>query len=1012
MSLSSAAMAQQAPVETVVVTGSRIPQVGLYSSSPVTAVNQTEMKLQGTTSVETLLNNLPGVMADFTQTASNGATGQATVDLRGLGSARTLVLIDGKRLMPSDPSNPVADLNQVPADMVDHVEVLTGGASAVYGSDAEGGVVNFIMRKDFEGVEVDAQYSINNASNDGNSHGVPYSTLQHNAGFPAAPSDWWGGATTEANLIMGVNTADGKGNITGYMGYRDIQAMLESARDFSACSLTTNFKTNLHCAGSSNYNRWISIDNIVLGGDPNLGSQYFGGNTTWTAYTGAPSQRFNYGPLNYLQRPDVRYDGGYFGHYQVSPMLDVYSNFMFADDHTLAQIAPSGAFLGSGPADFPGTISPGYVLVNCDNPLMTAQQNQLLCGQHGNGTYTSGPEAGRFNGSKNFAPGFSLLEIGRRDIEGGNRIDDLRHTSYRLVVGGKGDLGHGWSYDLYGQFGETVLQENYSNEWSKQRVENALDVNPVTGNCVATDLGVDTKCVPLDLFHGFGAVTPDQLKYVVAQGFKEGFTQEQVVSGSITGDLGEWGIQTPWSKSPFAIALGAEYRQEQLQLDTSRDFQINDLYGQGAATLPVPKSGFNVTEGFGELQMPIVQDKEFFQSLTLNAGYRYSDYSSAGAVSSYKYGFDWQPIDDFRLRGSYQRAVRAPTVLESFSPLNVALFGGQDPCATAGNPNCVAANGQTIVAQSCPSAQCNAQFGTNPAVKPNPETSDTWSIGLVLTPTFIEGFTATIDYFDIKVKDYVSFIDPNVTLAGCYGPAASAASEAFFCPLVKRSIGPNGPGTGSIFGAGFVNANTRNLNYLSTSGVDFEANYQTQFDDWGLNGAGGLSINFIGTYLQSLTTSPTAVPVDPNFPTYDCAGLYGVVCGNPTPTWRHKARVTWTSPWDLSLSLDWRHLSSVKLDANTTNSNLNGSTGGPSGNPDLPDAQLPAMDYIDLSGTWTARPGLEFRFGVNNVFDRNPPTVDSNTIGVSAPPFGNGNTFPGVYDSLGRTFFVGVTAKY
>jgi len=1007
MSLSSAAMAQQAPVETVVVTGSRIPQVGLYSSSPVTAVNQTEMKLQGTTSVETLLNNLPGVFSDFTQTASNGATGQATVDLRGLGSARTLVLIDGKRLMPSDPSNPVADLNQVPADMVDHVEVLTGGASAVYGSDAEGGVVNFIMRKDFEGIEVDGQYSINNAANDGQSHGVPYSTLQKNAGFPSAPSDWWGGATTEANLIMGVNTADGKGNITGYMGYRDIQAMLESARDFSACSLTTNFSTNLFCSGSSNYNRWLSWDDL-LNGQP---GQFFGGNTNWVPYHGSdPTMKFNYGPLNYLQRPDVRYDGGFFGHYQVSPMLDVYSNFMFSDDHTLAQIAPSGAFLGSGPANFPGTISPGYVQVNCDNPLMTAQQNQLLCGEVSQTTYGSGPEAGRFDGSGNFRPGYSTLWLGRRDIEGGNRIDDLRHTSYRLVVGGKGDLGHGWSYDLYGQFGETVYQENYQNEWSKQRLENGLDVNPVTGNCVSADLGIDTKCVPIDLFHGFGAVTPNQLKYIVAQGFKEGFTEEQVVSGSITGDLGEWGIQSPWSKSPVSIALGSEYRQEQLKLDTSRDFQINDLYGQGAATLPVPKSGFNVTEGFGEVQIPVVQDQQFFQSLTLNAGYRYSDYSSAGAVSSYKYGFDWQPIDDFRVRGSYQRAVRAPTVLESFAPLNVALFGGQDPCSIPGNAIC-AAQGVTN-AQTCPSAQCNAQFGTNPALRPDPETSDTWSIGVVLTPTFIDGFTATIDYFDIKVKNYISFIDPNITLSGCYGSTATAASEAFFCPLVHRTNG----GTGSIFGSGFVDGTTRNLNYLATSGIDFEANYQTQFDDWGLDGAGGLSINMIGTYLQSLTTSPTQVPVDPANPTYDCAGLFGVVCGTPSPTWRHKMRVTWTSPWDLSLSLDWRHLSSVKLDENTTNSNLDGlrtaycAAYGICSDP--VDAKLPSMDYFDVSGTWTARPGLEFRFGVNNVFDKNPPTMDSNTWGVSAPPFGNGNTFPGTYDSLGRTFFIGVTAKY
>ena len=234
MSLSTMARAQES-VETVVVTGSRIPQVGLYSSSPVTAVSNQEIKYEGTTNVETLLNNLPGVFADFTETASNGATGQATVDLRGLGSVRTLVLVDGTRLMPSDPANPVADLNQVPAALVDHVEVQTGGASAVYGSDALAGVVNFIMRKDFEGVEVDAQYSVNNAGN-GDSE---LESLQDAAGFPHAPTDWWGGATTDSTLIIGTNTADGKGNVTAYVGYRNIQPVLESKRDFSACSIST-----------------------------------------------------------------------------------------------------------------------------------------------------------------------------------------------------------------------------------------------------------------------------------------------------------------------------------------------------------------------------------------------------------------------------------------------------------------------------------------------------------------------------------------------------------------------------------------------------------------------------------------------------------------------------------------------------------------------------------------------------------------------------------------------------
>ncbi len=381
LGIAAPAMAQDSgSVETVVVTGSRIPQTGLYSSSPVTAVGQQEAKFQGTTSVETLLNSLPSVFADFGQTSSNGATGQATVDLRGLGAQRTLVLVDGKRLMPGDPTNPVADLNNIPAALVDHVEVLTGGASAVYGSDALAGVVNFIMRKDFEGIELDGQYTVNQASND-NPHDA---MLQHNAGFPTAEQNWWGGESNDFTLLMGSNTADNKGNVTAYFGYRNTQPVLESKRDFSACSITTPVSrsgvvADHHvCSGSSNFARTLSFDQIFA----NNGNPYdfFTGATPWVPYTGVPSQKFNYGPLNYLQRPDTRYSAGFFGHYEVNKMLDVYTSFMMADDHTLAQIAPSGAFIGSGPLDFPGTLSPGYFQINCANPLMTAAQRTQLCG--------------------------------------------------------------------------------------------------------------------------------------------------------------------------------------------------------------------------------------------------------------------------------------------------------------------------------------------------------------------------------------------------------------------------------------------------------------------------------------------------------------------------------------------------------------------------------------------------------------------------------------------------------
>ncbi|HWA92566.1 MAG TPA: TonB-dependent receptor [Rhizomicrobium sp.] len=994
------------------MTGSRIPQVGLYSSSPVTAVNQQEIKNEGTVGVETLLNNLPSVFADFTQTASNGATGQATVDLRGLGSTRTLVLVNGSRLMPSDPANPVADLNQVPAALVDHVEVQTGGASAVYGSDAEAGVVNFIMRKDFEGVEVDGQYSVNNAAN-GNKF---YESLQDQFGFAHAPHDWWGGATTDLSLIIGANTPDGKGNITAYVSYRDIQKVLEAVRDFSACSISVKKVADVHvCAGSANKNAWISLDDYYAG------SPYFfyqegngtPGSGNFVPFTGAGDQRFNFGPLNYLQRPDERYTGGFFAHYEINPMFEVYSDFMFSDDHTLAQIAPSGAFLGN------------YFTFNCDNPLMTDQERTALCSSDSTG---GGCTPVGNTGNCNVVPGFALVAVGRRDIEGGNRIDDLRHTSYRMKVGVKGDLGSGWSYDLYGQYGTTLYSENYSNEWSKQRVANALNVDPMTGQCFSAEDGTDPNCVPLDIFNGFNPTDPNfaaALNYVKAQGFKSGWTREQVVSGALTGDLGQYGVKSPWAKDGAAIAFGGEYRRESLMLNTSRDFQTGDLYGQGAKTLPIPGSGFDVEEGFAEVRVPIIQDMPFAEDFTINGGYRYSSYNLQGVVSSYKYGAEWQPIDDFRLRGSYQHAVRAPNIIELFANANVALYGGNDPCASVhaivGDPdfdqklhdNCLSGGGFANAAVpnpgagilACPASQCNAQFSGNPFLRP--EQSNTVSFGVVLTPTFLEGFTATIDYFNIKVKDYLAAVNPNAITGACYSDGATAATQAIACALINRD-----PGNHSLHtNIGFVDATVRNEGSLETSGVDFEANYNMGLDMLGAEGSGGLSFNFVGTLLDSLKLTPIA---GADFLAYDCKGYFGLLCGTPSPEWRHKLRITWTSPWDFDVSLNWRHLSGVSLDINNPHVVLFHGQCGTNGSPcpDLADASIPSFDYFDLAANWSIRPGLQLRVGVDNVFDKSPPVLDSNTAGVSAPPFGNGNTFPGVYDSLGRTVFVGVTAKY
>jgi outer membrane receptor protein involved in Fe transport len=1017
----TAANAQQGGgnVETVVVTGSRIPQTGVYAASPVTAVGQQELKFEGTTDVTNLINNLPEAFADQGGTYSNGASGTANVNLRNLGSQRTLVLVNGTRLMPGDPQDPVADLNNIPAALVDHVEVLTGGASAVYGSDALAGVVNFIMRKDFEGVEVDGTYNIYQNDNDNSRWRDNTQELIDGGGFGFAQSEKnvWNGQTADALLIMGTNTPNDRGNVTAYLGYRNTQPILEATRDFSECTLA-NRGDHLACAGSSNFSRFISFDNYVFGnGQGGATYDWFEtgtgapGSGQFVPYVGANNQRFNYGALNYLQRPDTRYTGGFFAHYQENKQLDLYSSFMFADDHTVAQIAPSGLFLGSG------TVSGFAQEINCGNPLMTPQENQLLCGGNGSTQTTviqsNGQSFTYWNGNGNLVPGQAFMEIGRRNVEGGDRQDDLRHTSYRMNLGARGDLGNGWTYDMYAQYGIAILSETYLNELSKFRVQQALEVDPVTGQCLG-NLGnppVAPGCVPLDIFNGLGSITKGMLAYSGAQGFKEGWTQEQVISASITGDLGAWGGQSPWAKNPIGISVGTEWRAESLKLSTDQEFTTNDLYGQGAPTLSVPQSGFNVSEAFTEVKLPLVQGMDWIQDLTLNGGYRYSSYSTAGSTNAYKYGLEWQPIDDFRLRASVQRAVRAPNVLELFAPDIVQLFSGQDPCGSAATgqvlKNCLA-NGVPNAGSpllDCPASQCNQETGGNFLLKP--ETSDTRTAGIVFTPTFLDGFTATMDWFDIKVGKFIGQVVPNLTLQECYGATATAATMAFFCPLVQRQ-----PVGHQIFGSGFVQATNVNTGRLSTRGIDWEMNYSTDMANLWLPDEGSINFNLVGTWLDQLTTEAL-----PGFPEYNCAGLYGLTCGTPTPKWRHKLRVTWSTPWDFDLSVAWRYIGAVSLDADTSDPLKGGAPGlitCPNGNQisgvgDCLDSKISSYSYFDLAGDWTIRQGIDLRAGINNIFDIEPPVLSSSALPLGS---GNGNTFPNVYDGLGREFFISATIKY
>ena len=989
----------------VVVTGSRIRTPNLTSVSPMAVITDQEIKLQGASNIENLLNSLPQAVAGQQSNVSNGSSGTATADLRGLGPSRTLVLVDGKRLMPGDPSLPYADLNNIPSAMVDRVEVVTGGASAVYGADAVAGVVNFIMKKNFQGAQIDAQYGFADQSNNNNKS----RSLEGNQGnlgnFPLAPSNYLTTLSKEVSAIIGLNAPDDKGNITAYLTWRQLEPVTQNNYDVSACTIAAtakgadSYNYNAHrCFGSSNsqYGRF----NVVTAAGT---SGTFHDNPNGTqAFTTAGVPGYNFAPQNYFQRPEDRYTAGFNAHYEVNKMLDVYSSLMFADDHTIAQIAPSGLFAGTGPN------GGSTYQINCNNPLLSASEATTLCGANA-GSATANATA----------------LIGYR-FNGFNRQDDLRHTNYKLDIGARGELAPGWNYDAYMQYGETVYSEEYLNDASTTKIQNALLVNPATGQCTNDA----THCVPLNIFQ-YGGLTTAAIDYALTPGFKNGSTTEQIASASITGDLGQYGFKSPFADSGIGVAFGTEYRRENLVLNVDQEFATGDLSGQGGPTKPVSGS-FDVYELFGEVRIPLVENKPFVKALTTDIGYRFSDYSSVGTTNTYKIDLDWAIDSNFRIRGGYNRAVRAPNIDELFGPASVADAAANDPCAgqatytqaclntfqtlaaKEGKTEAQVAAGLTNIAQ-CPAAQCSGLFGGNTNLQP--ETADTYTGGIVFTPTWswLRGFSASVDYYNIQIYNYINEVSAQSILNQCVGGSQT------FCNLVNRD-----PASGILFGqTGYVTDTYINSGYQKTQGLDVTANYTFRPTQWNLPNWGTLNINVVGTELFKFQTQPVS-----GGGAYDCAGLYGPTCdttaNNPLPRFRSKVRFTYTPPSiPVEFSLDWRHISGVKLDANqgnqgstpfgvpvTTNIGNPLLADHPSGITDTADEKIDAYDYFDFSVLWHIRDNLTGRFGVTNLMDKDPPVVDSTILPVSAPPEGNGNTYPGLWDSLGRTFFVGLTADF
>jgi outer membrane receptor protein involved in Fe transport len=959
-------------LQEVVITGSRILSPNQVSGSPITVVSSEELKLQGSADVSDVFNNLPqnfqNNKSDFSNTTNplSGPGGITTANLRGLGPQRTLVLVNGRRLGIGDPNtgntNPAPDLDQIPASLVERVEVVTGGASADYGSDAIGGVVNFILKRNFTGVQFDAQYGFDQHRN----------TNKYMQGLIAAKNftlpdgSYMDGQNRALSVTFGSGINDGTGSFEGYLAYHSTAPVLQGERDFSACKLNVSAAGVGVCSGSANSNQWVILSGPANGKTYSVVGQQF---LPYPQANSNPPPLFNSNPYQYLSRQNTRYQAGFLADYRVNDMIKPYAEFSFMNDRSTTRIGPSGLFEGGDPVT-------GVSLFNCDNPLMSTQQRNLLCTP------------------AQVAAGTDVQAlIGRRNIEGVGRTAYYEHINYRGVVGLKGDLNDAWSYDAYGQYYYTSLYDLQDNYISWNSAEQGLEVVNVGAvpTCKSVVAGTSTSCVPFNIFADNG-VTPAQLAFMTTYGTQYGTIKQQVTAGNLNGDLGKYNVRLPMAKDGVRVALGVEYRREHLTFRADKALGSGDLSGGSGASTNID-NGFGVDEYFGEVRVPIVQEKTGVHDLTFEGGYRNSKYTTAvGNVNTYKLALQYSPSENYRFRYAFQRAIRAPNIIELFNPQTVTQSTSLvvDQCAGAAPTASLAACQRTGVTAAqyglipqCPAGQCAVLLGGNALLRP--EIANTYTIGLTTSPLFLPNFTGSLDYFHIKVEDEIGTVPEDIIFNDCLTSGTPSS-----CAQVVRTT------QGFLFGqtvagGGYVSGTNVNTAVAVTSGWDLGATYHHALPGkWG-----SLQVGLNGALMKSNSTKTYKTA-----PTYECNGLYGNSCQTVNPKWRHQMRFSWQTPANLLVSLQWRYIGGVTLETTTTQPVIGRNT------PDTFEGKLGAVSYLDLAAVWTVRPKVELRASINNLSDRDPPLVSSLITGTGAP-----NTYP-TYDLLGRVVSIALTARF
>lgn len=963
--VASGQAAAQDSLDEIIVTGTRVTLPGVASSSPIYSITSGEIAFQQQPELEKIIRLLPISVPDDGQNVNNGTAGAATVNLRGLGAQRSLILIDGKRVTPYN-HNGLVDVSMIPTALVERVDIVTGGASAVYGSDAISGAINFIMRKDFEGIEVDSNFS-QTGDEDGDTRFV--------------------------SVTMGGDVADGRGNMVVNLSWSDREAVLLGARRLGQVGIVTETGQGYQefldgqgpiepsdplCAGpgsvASGGSTTTLPTRVAIAGGPGLG-QFRNDGTL-----GANCSVFNFNPFNYYQTPLERFGGAVIGNLELSDNAEAYARFNYGSTTVRQQVAPSGVF---GTAFWTPLANPLIGSQALTSILTTAEAGRVA------GTVVTGGNFPNWRdlNNNNVVDGADELNISyrRRTVELGARSENYDNENFQLLVGTRGQLGGSWDYDValsYGETNRTLVRAGYTN------VTNIAAALRTTDG-VTCENG-DSSCVPIDLFGGFGSITPEMAAYASATAFQQQTYEQTIVTGTVAGPIEA--IQLPWAENPLGVSFGVEYRDEQaatLPDECLKEPPVSCLGGAGGNLLPI-QGGYDVKEVFGEAILPIVNGKPGFEGLDLELGYRWSDYSATGSDETWKAGINWRPVEQLLVRVMRQQASRAPNVGELAAPQVTGLDNATlDPCSinNAGNIDvtlqalCISTGmsaAQVGTVEDIVSGQINTREGTDLNNLPSPESAKTFTAGVVWTPSLggrITTSSLSIDYYDIQIKDWIGEFSAQEVLDGCY-----VIGQAESCSKINR-VG----GTLTLPGSG-VEVFTTNLKLRRAEGVELGVTVGVDIGRFGtLNFSGNVN-HFLTHERQSTETAPVI----------DCNGFYGKSCELPRPQDRWVQRTTWEFE-KFTASALWRHLGSTKVEPVEASATFQAFR------------SIPSYDYVDLYFGYQLWDQARVSLSVANVFDEEPPIVGNES---GATTYNSGNTYPANYDTLGRVYTVGLNVKF